>query len=364
MGKTLERSRWLCYVVAVAASATAVLVRLGMDPIWGNTKAYLLVFPALIVATWFGGRGPGFLATLLCVVGVDYFWARPVFSFAHKSAADVVALLAFVGLGFFVSHLFATEREQRQQARTEKARAEEERRAREELMAIVAHDLRNPLQTILVTSRLLRTKGADAPWIVPKLGLIERSVNTMDHLIRDLLVAAKLEAGDLRIETSPQDVVRLVSDAVETVQPLAQARGIELRQEVVRNERVACDRERVLQVLGNLLGNALKFTDEGGSITVRAIAGDEAFIRFDVTDTGRGIAREHLKRIFERHWKRDSKGSGLGLYIAAGIVNAHGGRIWAQSEPGVGTTMAFTLPRSDAVRVRASGTLTLGQAAS
>jgi signal transduction histidine kinase len=353
-------SRWLAYVASVALSGLAVLLRLALDPVWGNSKAYLMVFPAVMVATWFGGRGPGFVATLLCVLGVDYFWAKPTMSFSHKSAADVLGLLAFIALGLFVSHLHATVREQRERARIETARAEQERRAREELMTIVAHDLRNPLHTILMTSTLLRTKSSDPALFATTLGLIERSVSRMDHLIQDLLVRAKIEAGELRLASAPAHPTELLSEAVDTALPLAQARGIEVRQEGGRAAWVTCDRERVLQVLANLLGNALKFTPEGGSIVVGAAAVDPTFVRFDVADTGRGIAREHLPHIFERHWRDDPRGTGFGLHIAAGIVHAHGGKIWAESEPGKGTTIRFTLLRSDTTTVPTPATLTLG----
>ncbi len=112
----------------------------------------------------------------------------------------------------------------------------------------------------------------------------------MDHLIRDLLSADKLEAGELRMTPSPESAAELVDDAIDSVAPIAKERGIELSQEV-RTPHVRCDRERVLEVLGNLLTNALKFTPEGGKIAVRVVPTEDGFARFEVTDTGRGISR-------------------------------------------------------------------------
>jgi len=347
-------SRSLRYGAALAVSGLALIVRLAMDPVWGQAKAYLTVFPAVLVATWFGGRGPGYLATILCVLGVDYFWAAPAMSFSHKSAADVLALLVFLGLGAFVCHLHASVQEQRERARTEKDLADKERRAREDLMAIVAHDLRTPLQTIRLAAHLLRR--ADAGLWPAKLGIIERAVNRMDHLIRDLLSADKLDAGELRMTPSSESAAQLVSDAIDSVAPIAQERGIELSQDI-RTPHVRCDRERVLEVLGNLLTNAVKFTPEGGTIAVRVLPAEGGFARFEVADTGHGVSPEHLPHIFERRYTSERAGTGLGLFIASGIVRGHGGSIWATSEPGVGTTIFFTLPRAQAP----AAVLTLGE---
>ncbi|HEY0094315.1 MAG TPA: HAMP domain-containing sensor histidine kinase, partial [Archangium sp.] len=144
-------------------------------------------------------------------------------------------------------------------------------------------------------------------------------------------------------------------EALESVRPLAEARGLKVAAELPDEELWAkCDRTRVLQVLGNLLGNAVKFTADGGQLTVGArVHRDE--LELWVRDTGTGIRPDALPHVFERYWQAkdaESRGTGLGLYIAKGIVEAHGGRIWAESQLGKGSTFTFTLPLASPVPVK------------
>jgi signal transduction histidine kinase len=145
----------------------------------------------------------------------------------------------------------------------------------------------------------------------------------------------------------PEDAILLVRETVEAFQPAAAAKGISLDSDVARDSLLArFDHERILQVLANLLSNAIKFTPEGGRISIRVEPAQEE-VRFSVTDTGPGITEESLGRIFERFWQvraSDKRGLGLGLYISKCIVEAHGGRIWAESKPGAGSSFFFTLP--------------------
>src|SRR4029079_18305974 len=134
----------------------------------------------------------------------------------------------------------------------------------------------------------------------------------------------------------------IVREAVELVQPVAQERGITLEVRPAPHVRaIACDRDRLMQVLGNLLGNALEFTPDGGHVTVRTAA-DGPGVRFEVEDTGPGIKVEDLPHLFERYWKAGSRGTGLGLFIAQSVVRGHGGRIEVESRPGVGSRFYFT----------------------
>jgi signal transduction histidine kinase len=184
--------------------------------------------------------------------------------------------------------------------------------------------------------------------------MIVRSVERMNRMIQDLLEVAKLEAGRLGMATRPVDVAALIAEAEETLRPLAAERSIRLESAVARGlPAVTADADRVLQVIGNLVSNAIKFTPAGGRITLAAAhAGDE--VRFAVTDTGCGIPSDHLSRVFRRFWqadRTDRRGIGLGLAISEGIVQAHGGRIWVESRVGVGTTFFFTLGESEAATV-------------
>ncbi|MFP2928942.1 sensor histidine kinase, partial [Pyxidicoccus sp. 3LG] len=176
---------------------------------------------------------------------------------------------------------------------------------------------------------------------------IQDATDRMSRLISDLLDWGRLEAGGLPLEWGEHAVSALVGEALESIRPLAEAKGLHLYAEPpAHNARVRCDRVRVLQVLGNLLGNAVKFTPTGGHLRVGATArGGE--VSLHVRDTGAGIDPEALPHIFDRYWQaRDaaSRGTGLGLAIAKGLVEAHGGSIHAESTLGEGSTFTFTLP--------------------
>jgi signal transduction histidine kinase len=180
----------------------------------------------------------------------------------------------------------------------------------------------------------------------PSPRTIIRIAEQMNRLIGDLLDAAAIDAGRLAIDREPRDAAELASDAIEMLRPLAEHDSISVEQPPVPEPvRVSCDRDRIVQVLGNLIGNAIKFTPTGGSITV-TVARDASNVRFAVADTGPGIPPEQLAHLFERFWRApgNAPGVGLGLYIAKGIVEAHGGRIWVESQVGRGSTFSFTLP--------------------
>ncbi|WP_437650529.1 sensor histidine kinase [Sorangium sp. So ce362] len=224
-------------------------------------------------------------------------------------------------------------------------------RTRNDLLAIVSHDLRNPLSTVLVASALLMQTlpaGESGAQGRKKAEIIRAAAQHMLRLIGDLLDVAAIEAGRLSMVTQRHATDALVHDALAMQQTLATEKHVVLEGELPGGGsfEVLCDRERVLQVLANLIGNAIKFTRAGGIITVRAEPrGNEAL--FAVADTGSGIPPDQLLHVFDEFWQAKETarlGTGLGLTIAKGFVEAHGGRIWAESRPGVGTTFFFTLP--------------------
>jgi signal transduction histidine kinase len=229
--------------------------------------------------------------------------------------------------------------------------AEHAGRARAEMVAVVSHDLKNPLATIqLAVSFLLEDLVPDDAAHQPEreqLKAIHRSAERMYGLIHDLLDVAAIEAGQLAVARSRLAVDVLVADALELLRPLAAAKHIALVTELSPGlPSVAADRDRVLQVFSNLGGNALKFTPENGRVEIRA-AGRDAVVEFAVRDTGPGIASEDLPHIFDRFWqakKTARAGVGLGLAIAKGIIEAHGGAVQVESEPGRGSRFTFTLP--------------------
>lgn len=239
--------------------------------------------------------------------------------------------------------------------------AEEATLMREQVLAVVSHDLRNPLATILMATGLLAK--AEVPderrKNPPKaFAMIQRAAERMHRLIEDLLDFASIQVGQLAITRMPREPTTLVKEAIATFEHLAQEKSLHLESEVEAGlSTLYCDRDRIIQVFSNLMSNAFKVTTSGGSITLRARA-NEREVLFVVSDTGPGIAEEDLQHLFERHWRSREpgyKGTGLGLHIAKGIVEAHGGRIWVESTLGQGATFFFTVPAMEGDR-RAPGT--------
>jgi signal transduction histidine kinase len=232
--------------------------------------------------------------------------------------------------------------------------AEQAARMREEMVAVVSHDLKNPLATIqMAVSFLLEDLIPDdtAHHLArQQLDAIHRTAERMYRLVHDLLDVAAIEAGQLPVTQSPLSAHALVTDALELLRPLAAAKSIALVGDVPPGlPAVAADRERVLQVFSNLGGNALKFTARDGRVEIHA-TGHERAVEFIVRDTGPGIQPEDLPHVFDRFWqakKRERAGVGLGLAIAKGIIEAHGGEIHVDSTPGQGSRFAFTLPVAD-----------------
>jgi len=218
--------------------------------------------------------------------------------------------------------------------------------AREQVLRIVSHDLRNPLNTISMTATLMLEVPVAMEQQRVHLTRIKRAGERMNRLIQDLLDVAKLEAGRAAIDAKPIDVAPLLREAYDMLAPLAAEKSIHMESTAQDGlPTITADAGRILQVLSNLVGNAIKFTPSGGRIVLRADR-DPLGVRFSVRDTGPGIPPDHLTEIFAPLWqgnRADRRGIGLGLSIAKGIVEAHGGRIWSESPKAEGTTFHFTL---------------------
>ena len=221
-------------------------------------------------------------------------------------------------------------------------------RIRENLLGVVSHDLRDLLGVVdMASAVLLKSPVATDRRIQSRKSaeMIHRTAEKMTRLVADLLDSVGIVSGHLAVDRKPCPLLPLVREALEGFQAIASVR-LECDLAGVSDLVLTCDRERILQVLTNLIGNAIKFSPQEGTVTVRAQPkGNEVW--FSVGDTGAGIPSEELPHIFEQFWqaaKTSSLGVGLGLTIAKGIIEAHGGRIWAESEMGAGTTIHFTLP--------------------
>ncbi len=231
--------------------------------------------------------------------------------------------------------------------------AETERavKTRDDVLAIVSHDLRDPVvRTGLVAQLLRQSERTDARKLVEFADDIQRSVDDMHLLIDDLLDFARIHSATFSVETQADSLHRVVSSIVDRMKVPAKSKRQLLRVDVAPSlPQVVIDAHRIGQVLSNLIGNAIKFTPEGGTIRIAARQQGNA-VTVCVTDSGLGIPPEHLSHIFDRFWQAPLTrhlGSGLGLAIAKGIVEAHGGTIWAESEVGKGSSFSFTLPPAD-----------------
>jgi signal transduction histidine kinase len=223
--------------------------------------------------------------------------------------------------------------------------------ARDDMMAIVAHDLRNPINTMLLRSHLMlkmtgECGGQQSEGIRNNLKLLQRTANHMNQLIGDLTDVASIYAGRLHLMKQEVELQQVVEPAIERMRLLSRQKGVEFTARVTPHGlRLSVDHRRITQVLDNLLGNALKFTPAGGVITIDVdVCGTEAQV--SVADTGPGIPPEALQKIFEPYWQvqKTRSGMGLGLFIARTIIEGHGGSIWVDSSVGQGTTFHFTLP--------------------
>jgi len=226
--------------------------------------------------------------------------------------------------------------------------AQQATRARDDVLAVVAHDLRNPLNTVtMAVSLMLENTPPERVQERRQVEIVRRAADRMNRMIQDLLDVRRMEQGRLTTDLVPESPVILVNDTIDMLRPLAAGSTIRLDTSIEPDlPLVLADAARVQQVLSNLVGNAVKFTPRDGRITVCA-ENMEGEVRFSVIDTGPGIPAEQLPHIFGQFWQAktsDRRGIGLGLAIAKGIVEAHNGRIWVESHVGLGSTFYFTLP--------------------
>jgi PAS domain S-box-containing protein len=228
--------------------------------------------------------------------------------------------------------------------------------ARDEMMGVVSHDLRNPVNAVKMLAAAILREGGEHPLpqaVSEHADVMLQAAKQMDALIQDLLDVSRLESGKMSVSPRVVAIQDLVEQTRALLQPMADTAGVRISAALSdRLPEVDVDPERTLQVLSNLIGNAVKYSAEGGEVVVTT-SEEEDVIRVSIADRGAGIPEEELPRVFDRFWqsKRTNRsGAGLGLTIARGIVRAHAGRIWIESKQGEGTTVHFTLPRATLAR--------------
>jgi signal transduction histidine kinase len=359
---TLARYALSIGVTAVALVATLALKRDGPTP------SFLFFVPAVAISAWYGGTGPSALATLVSLLLIDLNFLAPGGSL-RIDRVEALEIIAFL----IVSVTIATTMEALHRARAlaesrsrelkrineEVGRsydAERERRhvaelvsqAREQVLGVVAHDLRNPLNLIISSVDLLLNEDLPAPRRTELLEVSLRAGRQMNRLIGDLLDTVRLNAGKLELDLEDVPVATIFRQARDMFEPLAEGLHVHIETVAADGVAVRADPLRVSQIVGNILGNAIKFTPENGHVTMRATANGN-HVAIGISDTGPGIPPRDIEHLFDNFWqarRNDHRGVGLGLAIAKGVVEAHGGRIWCDSTLGHGSTFSFTLPKA------------------
>jgi signal transduction histidine kinase len=284
------------------------------------------------------------------VVGNDRAQADEVLQGERATADDRLRREREDG-GHALADLLPLERERTDRdLLTERARSDEEIANRDDFLAIVSHDLRNLLGGIVLSSSLLSKRASETDEgkrIIVTGKRIQLYAARMNRLVGDLVDVVSIDAGRLACTIVPSDPLALIAETLETFRRAAEDKGIVLESEVTGSlPRAAFDYERMLQVLSNLVSNALKFTMRGGKISIRGERTGEE-VHLSVSDTGLGIPENMFEAVFLRFWQvptKDPRGTGLGLYISKSIVEAHGGRIWIESKVGQGSVFHFTVP--------------------
>jgi signal transduction histidine kinase len=325
----------------LALCARAFFVRAQISAAELFLEPYMLFLPLVWAAVRFGIRGAtatAFVVSILAVTGT----ALGSGPFVRETlASSLVHLQVFMGLVSVTALVLGA-------AITERSRAVT---MRDDVLAIVSHDLQNPLGaahlSVAASVRALDRGTVDV--VGGQLATALRALDRMEGLVRDLAELAAIDAGHLSMRPQVQDARSLVQEAKETMRPLASRSEITLEDDTQGGSAsVLCDRHRVIQVFSNLVGNALKYTPPGGTVTIGSRASEKS-VEFFVADTGIGIEDDDMPGVFERFRRgrrNTGPGAGLGLFIAKTIVEAQGGEIAARSKVGVGSRFSFTLPRA------------------
>jgi signal transduction histidine kinase len=353
--KALRQSRSTHYAVAVLVTVFALLCRYLMTPEWGVSLPFITLYPAIAFSAWFGGFGPGVLSTCLGSLTVAYFW--PAHFGGTSTAGDVLALALFAAVGIFVSGLTralqdARTRAERTAEALGRAREEAERanRAKDEFLAVVAHELKQPLSAMVPAVALMRHRLSPESLAASDrtLDVLQRQIVHLQRVVNDLLDASRVVRGQVTLQPVVVNAMQIMRDAIDVVRPRAEQRQQRILVDLPESDvMLNADPVRLQQVLLNVLSNATAYTPPHGEIRVRADV-NAAQVVFRIRDTGEGIAPDDLPRIFGLFTRAEGRregGFGIGLAVARGLVELHGGTIEAASDgPGRGSEFRITLP--------------------
>jgi signal transduction histidine kinase len=346
----------LRYGSAVLAVAIAFLMRLGSSAWAGpGLPPYVTFYPAVMTVAMVAGFGPGLLASVLAGLMVQYWVLEPVGQFAIASPVDRLGLVIFMIMGVFmcvVAELYRHARDKAASYDREAAlgeRLKEEARRKDDFLAVLAHELRNPLTPIRNAVYLLRKQ---TPNPEPVYTIIERQVVHLGRLVDDLLDVSRISRGKVHLKLEATDLAATVRGVIADYQPVLDEHGLALEAGwPAEPVWIAADHARVVQIVSNLLHNAIKFTDPGGTVSVAVGLDQPGWCLVRIKDNGQGIRPEQLDSVFEPFMQaketigRSEAGLGLGLALVKGLVTLHGGTVAARSEgPGRGAEFTVLLP--------------------
>ena len=347
------RPALLRYAGAVPIVALFVALRGLMDPFVGEQSPYVFLLPGIVLSAWLGGIGPGFFATLLSALAADWFFIEPIWSVLEydKGLPEIVRIHIYIADGLIISWLVGQLHSSVQKSRRNEAELAQADKRKDDFLAVLGHELRNPLAPLSNGIELLKRRDADPETVRQTVEMMDRQVRLMTHLVDDLLDVARIRRGKVVLQKEVLALSEIVSAAVELCRPMIEARRHRLSFELPDVPVwVDADAIRLTQVLTNLLSNAAKYTPEGGEIrlSVRSTATN---VSISVRDNGIGIAADRLPRVFELFQQADDSpahtqtGLGLGLAVVRSLVQAHGGTITAHSGgPGRGSEFTVRLP--------------------
>ena len=344
------------YSITLINVVLATVLTVFLHKATGEEALFFLV--AVTISTLYGGLGPGLLCIGLSVLSINYFFVGPLGTIT-AALYNVPLLIVFVCLALLISYLVETKRRAEVQLRATNSDLEQRVAARtsellqanqvkDQFLAMVTHDLRQPLTSILGWLRLLEGNTSDDALVARALQVIKKSALHQTHLVSDLIDVSSIARGSLSLHLEPLDLASIVNAAVEEVMPKAELKHVEINVMIENTAVPVCgDYHRLLQVILNLLENALKFTPPGGRIALRMRSAPEE-VELSVADTGKGISPEFMPHVFEPFRRAsDAPGSGLGLGLAIvkHVIESHGGRVKVESEgEGKGSEFIVTLP--------------------
>ncbi|WP_194713055.1 ATP-binding response regulator [Noviherbaspirillum soli] len=339
------------YLIALIGVILAAALRYGLDPILGSSIPVVLFTIPVVIAASYGGFGPAIFATVTSAMISVYLFISPYYSFRIEDSAGAVIVITFLCIGLVLSLLGKRLRDLQLKAEQQAQQLQVENERKDEFLAMLAHELRNPLAGISTAGQLLKFTQLDGRRLSAASDVIMRQVKHMTELVDDLLDVSRLTRGLVIIDKQPVDMNEILHGAIDQTQCMFDVKAHQLILETSGEPACVCgDHTRLVQTVANLLGNAAKYTPAGGLITV-TLRIDAGHVELRVKDNGKGLSRELLPHVFEpfvqakRNSDRAEGGLGLGLALVEKVILLHSGTVTAYSEGlGQGSTFTIRLP--------------------